>query len=161
MCSQQIVCDKASWRTKPGFSQLPINRRVTAETKRMHVAKAGDAKHQPLHLGWLSADTPLTHRHPLPLAPLGGPPRELAPCPGFAHTGPAPGSLPALIFKLLFHFTAADIHLLGELEMEPVLRAWQRGLQPALTGISAAPPFRGGCVPQSLLGGLRSAEGTH
>lgn len=31
---------------------------------------------------WLSADTPLTHRHPLPLAPLGGSPQGTGTLPG-------------------------------------------------------------------------------
>lgn len=39
---------------------------------------------------------------------------------GIAHA-PLPGSLPVLVFELLFHLGAAEIHLVGELEMGPVL----------------------------------------
>lgn len=46
--------------------------------------------------------------------------RERGSRPGIAHA-PLPESLPVLVFELLFHLGAAEIHLVGELEMGPVL----------------------------------------
>lgn len=88
-CAHSKSCaTKLRGGQKPGFSQQPINRRMTYDggNEKDACCKSRRRKTSTASSRWLSADTPLTHRHPLPLAPLGGPPREPAPCPGFPHT---------------------------------------------------------------------------
>lgn len=50
------------------------------------------------------------------------------------------GNIPALVLKLLFHLSAAEIHLRGELEMRPTLR---QHAEPQSVLICEGSPFRG------------------
>lgn len=95
---------------KPTFLSDRSKKKNTVKTKRMHDGKAGTRSTKGFILA-ASKEAALLSEAAL---------RELGSRPRFAHA-PLPGSLPVLVFKLLFHLGAAEIHLVGELEMGPVL----------------------------------------